>query len=56
MGMRGSEQEQTGGAGVSRVIADFTDLGWGPSENTRHDLGIDLFLQVRTSDASTASS
>lgn len=47
MGMRGSEQEQTGGAGGSRVIADFTDLGWGPSENTRHDLGIDLFLQVR---------
>ncbi|MYV40192.1 DUF4365 domain-containing protein [Streptomyces sp. SID1328] len=45
--MRGSEQEQTGGAGVSRVIADFTDLGWGPVENTRHDLGIDLFLQVR---------
>ncbi|MER6709224.1 DUF4365 domain-containing protein [Streptomyces fumanus] len=45
--MRASEQEQTGGAGVSRVIADFTDLGWGPSENTRHDLGIDLFLQVR---------
>ncbi|WSD92740.1 DUF4365 domain-containing protein (plasmid) [Streptomyces canus] len=45
--MRGSEQEQTGGAGVSRVIADFTDLGWGPAENDRHDLGIDLFLQVR---------
>ncbi|MFJ9988047.1 DUF4365 domain-containing protein [Streptomyces globisporus] len=45
--MRASEQEQTGGAGVSRVIADFTEIGWGPSENTRHDLGIDLFLQVR---------
>ncbi|WP_406281474.1 DUF4365 domain-containing protein [Streptomyces sp. NBC_00209] len=45
--MRGSEQEQTGGGGVSRVVADFTDLGWGPVENSRHDLGIDLFLQVR---------
>ncbi|MGA4980336.1 DUF4365 domain-containing protein [Streptomyces cinereoruber] len=45
--MRASTQEQTGSAGVSRVMADFTDLAWGPVENSRHDLGIDLFLQVR---------
>lgn len=28
-------------------MADFEDLGWGPVENTQHDLGVDLFLQVR---------
>ncbi|MGI5413871.1 DUF4365 domain-containing protein [Streptomyces chartreusis] len=28
-------------------MADFEDLGWGPVENDQHDLGIDLFLQVR---------
>ncbi|WP_413755061.1 DUF4365 domain-containing protein [Streptomyces sp. MMBL 11-3] len=28
-------------------MADFEDLGWGPVENSQHDLGIDLFLQVR---------
>jgi hypothetical protein len=47
VGMRASTQEQTGSAGVARVMADFTDLAWGPVENSRHDLGIDLFLQVR---------
>ncbi len=45
--MRASKQEQTGSAGVSRVMADFADLNWGPVENTRHDLGVDIFLQVR---------
>ncbi|MFI8419941.1 DUF4365 domain-containing protein [Streptomyces sp. NPDC085479] len=47
MGMRGNGQEATGSAGVHRVVADFEELGWGPVENNQHDLGIDLFLQVR---------
>ncbi|WP_437109656.1 DUF4365 domain-containing protein [Streptomyces sp. enrichment culture] len=45
--MRSSRQEATGSAGAHRVMADFEDLGWGPVENNQHDLGIDLFLQVR---------
>jgi len=28
-------------------MADFSDLNWGPVENVRHDLGIDVYLQVR---------
>lgn len=47
MGMRSSQQEASGSAGAHRVMADFEDLGWGPVENNQHDLGIDLFLQVR---------
>ncbi|MFF0018080.1 DUF4365 domain-containing protein [Streptomyces sp. NPDC005374] len=45
--MRSSPQEGSGSAGAHRVMADFEDLGWGPVENSQHDLGIDLFLQVR---------
>ena len=45
--MRASHQEQTGAAGVNRAAADFEDIGWGPIVNTLHDLGTDLFLQVR---------
>ena len=45
--VRASKSEQTGSAGVSRVMADFADLDWGPTENVRHDLGVDVFLQVR---------
>jgi Domain of unknown function (DUF4365) len=45
--VRASQQEQISSAGVSRVMADFADLNWGPVENVRHDLGIDIFLQVR---------
>lgn len=47
MARRASESEQTGTAGISEVMGDFERLGWGPVENPRHDLGIDLFLQVR---------
>lgn len=28
-------------------MATFSRLGWGPVENPRHDLGTDLFVQVR---------
>ena len=45
--MRASHQEQTGTAGQNRAAADFEDLGWGPIPNYQHDLGTDLFLQVR---------
>jgi hypothetical protein len=45
--MRASHQEQTGGAGQSEVMADFERLGWGVAENTRHDLGTDLFVMAR---------
>lgn len=47
MPMQASQQEQTGSAGVARVMADFADINWGPVENVRHDLGVDIFLQVR---------
>lgn len=29
------------------MMADFSDLNWGPVENVRHDLGVDVYLQVR---------
>jgi hypothetical protein len=45
--MRASRQEQTGGAGVSEVSAAFERLGWGVADNTRHDLGTDLFVAAR---------
>ena len=45
--MRASKQEQTGGAGVSEVAGAFERIGWGPAENERHDLGTDLWLDVR---------
>jgi hypothetical protein len=45
--MRASRQEQVGGAGVSEVSAAFERLGWGVVENTRHDLGTDLFVLAR---------
>jgi hypothetical protein len=32
---------------VSHVREKFEDIGWGPVENSQHDLGVDLFLQVR---------
>jgi len=45
--VRASEQEQTGGAGISEVSAKFQRMGWGPVPNTQHDLGTDLFVQAR---------
>ncbi|MCP4308719.1 MAG: DUF4365 domain-containing protein [bacterium] len=44
--MRASEQEQTGGAGVSEVCAKFERIGWGPVQNQAHDLGTDLLVQA----------
>lgn len=45
--IRASRQEQVGGAGVSEVSAAFERLGWGVVENSRHDLGTDLFVMAR---------
>lgn len=45
--MRASPQEQTGGAGVNDVAANFERMNWGPVSNTPHDLGTDLFVQAR---------
>lgn len=45
--MRASSEEQTGGAGLSDVTANFQRIGWGPVPNHLHDLGTDLFIQVR---------
>jgi hypothetical protein len=45
--MRAPETEATGTAGASEVTAEFQRLGWGATENARHDLGTDLFLAVR---------
>jgi hypothetical protein len=45
--VRASQQEQTGGAGVNDVAANFERINWGPVPNTQHDLGTDLFVQAR---------
>jgi hypothetical protein len=47
--VRATEQEQTGGAGVSEVTGKFQRIGWGPVPNDVHDLGTDLFVQARDS-------
>jgi len=47
MSMRASEQEQTGDIGEKEAAANFGRLKWGPVPNPYHDLGTDLFLQVR---------
>lgn len=45
--MRAQRTEQIAESGVHRVMARFEDLGWGPIENKPHDLGTDIFVQVR---------
>lgn len=45
--MRSSRERQVGGAGASEVTAAFERLGWGTVENTRHDLGTDLYVCAR---------
>lgn len=45
--MRASDQDSTGTAALSYVEGDFRRLGWGPIPNAFHDLGTDLFIQVR---------
>lgn len=45
--MRAPEQESTATAALSYVMGDFRNIGWGPLANAFHDLGTDLFIQVR---------
>jgi len=45
--MEQSETDQLGEAGQSAVTTFFNDLGWGPLATGKHDLGTDLFVQVR---------
>lgn len=45
--MRDSKTNQVGESGVSSVMSQFQDLGWGPVSNKSHDLGTDIFVQVR---------
>ena len=45
--MRASRSEPTGSSSVHYVVSVFERLGWGPLENSSHDLGTDLFLQAR---------
>ena len=45
--MRATKQESTGTSGLSHAKGDFEDIGWGPVENSCHDLGTDLLIQVR---------
>jgi hypothetical protein len=45
--MRASSSEQIASIGINEVSAAFDRLGWGTAENTRHDLGTDLFVQAR---------
>jgi hypothetical protein len=45
--MRAPENESTATAALSYVEGDFRRIGWGPMANAFHDLGTDLFIQVR---------
>lgn len=50
MQMRLSRADQIGEAGQAAVISFFNDLGWGPLPTGKHDLGTDLFIQMRAGD------
>lgn len=47
MAMRASDSQVKGSIGVTEVRAEFERLGWGPIPNPDHDVGTDLFVQVR---------
>lgn len=44
---RAAPTERTGTIGETEAVAAFQRIGWGPARNEWHDLGIDLFVQVR---------
>jgi hypothetical protein len=48
--VRQSAKNQLGEAGQTAVTTFFNDLGWGPLDTNRHDLGTDLFVQLRRDD------
>lgn len=45
--MRQPERKQIGKAGQTAAILLFEQFGWGPVESGEHDLGTDLFVQLR---------
>jgi Domain of unknown function (DUF4365) len=45
--MRAPGPDIKGSTGVTEVRAEFERLGWGPIPNPDHDVGTDLFVQVR---------
>jgi hypothetical protein len=45
--VRAPEPDSKGSVGVTEVRAEFERLGWGPIPNPDHDVGTDLFVQVR---------
>lgn len=45
--VRAPETARTGTLGVTEVRAEFERMGWGPMPNPDHDVGTDLFVQVR---------
>lgn len=47
--VRSGKTESTGTAGQNYVMAQFEELEWGPSVTAYHDLGTDLWLQLRDS-------
>jgi len=50
MAMRQPKTDQLGETGQVAVVLFFDDLGWGPLPTNKHDLGTDLFVQVRRDD------
>src|SRR5690349_15390431 len=48
--MRQPMRDQLGEAGQKAVELFFNDLGWGPLATGKHDLGTDIFVQVREPD------
>lgn len=48
--MKQPARDQLGEAGQNAVMLFFNDLGWGPLPTGKHDLGTDLFVQVRAPD------
>lgn len=44
MPMRAPESERPAESAVHRVMAQFNDLGWAPTENKSHGLGTDIFI------------
>lgn len=47
MTMSQPENKQLGVAGVTAVCGFFVDLGWGPITNDDHDIGTDVWVQLR---------
>ncbi|MBU4188899.1 MAG: DUF4365 domain-containing protein [Actinobacteria bacterium] len=41
---------QLGEFGEDQAVAFFSGIGWGPLKTGKHDLGTDLFVQLRTDD------